>query len=268
MPERSCGRLGHHPSRYRAVSSHLSRAAVSGFSLRKCYRFRDVQSFMGLLFVRKESFFQMNSGVAANLETPTMENVTGPANGLMNRLLADWRVPLLVLIGLWAAIYMSDLSRPALLDDADTVHAEAAREMLQRHDWVTLYTNGFRYLEKAPLMYWSLAASYRIFGVGTWSTRLPLMLVVLALVLVTYWLGRHVYGAAGGLYAGVALLTSLGLYIYTRFLIPEVLVALWLTLGFYFFLRALEEERPSRFTCWGFAAACAFNILTKGLVGL
>ena len=210
----------------------------------------------------------MNSGVAANLETPTMEDATGPANGLMNRLLADWRIPLLILIGLWAAIYMSDLSRPALLDDADTVHAEAAREMLQRHDWVTLYTNGFRYLEKAPLMYWSLAASYRIFGVGTWSTRLPLMLVVLALVLATYWLGRHVYGAAGGLYAGVALLTSLGLYIYTRFLIPEVLVALWLTLGFYFFLRALEEERPSRFICWGFAAACAFNVLTKGLVGL
>ena len=52
--------------------------------------------------------------------------------------------------------------------------------MLQRHDWVTMYTDGIRYLEKAPLPYWSLAASYRIFGVGNWSTRLPLMLGVLA----------------------------------------------------------------------------------------
>jgi 4-amino-4-deoxy-L-arabinose transferase-like glycosyltransferase len=38
--------------------------------------------------------------------------------------------------------------------------------MLQRHDWVTLYTDGFRYLEKAPLMYWILAASYQVFGIS------------------------------------------------------------------------------------------------------
>src|SRR5208282_282332 len=177
-------------------------------------------------------------------------------------------ISVLVLIGLWAVIYMAGLSRPPLLDDVDTVHAEAAREMLLRHDWVTLYTNGFRYLEKAPLMYWTLAASYKIFGIGDWSTRLPLMLGVLALVFATYRLGRYAYGEACGLYAGVALVTSLGLFIFTRFLIPEVLVALWLTLGYYFFLRSLEEERPSRLVCWGFAATCALNVLTKGLIGL
>src|ERR1019366_5371989 len=170
--------------------------------------------------------------------------------------------------GLWAVIYMAGLSRPALLDDADTVHAEAGREMLQRHDWVTMYTDGIRYLEKAPLPYWSLAASYRIFGVGNWSTRLPLMLGVLGLLFATYKLGRYAFGESGGLYAGVVLATSLGLYIFTRFLIPDVLVGLWLTIGYYFFLRSLEEERPSRLSCWGFAATCALNVLTKGLIGL
>ena len=80
---------------------------------------------------------------------------------------------MLVLVGLWAAIYMAGLSSAPLLDDADTVHAEAAREMLQRHDWVTLYVNGVRYLEKAPLMYWSVAASYKLFGISEWSTRFP-----------------------------------------------------------------------------------------------
>ncbi len=209
----------------------------------------------------------MNSNSPSNLKPPTIEDPIRPTSR-SNRLLSDWRVSVLVLIGLWAVIYMIGLSHPPLLDDVDTVHAEAAREMLQRQDWVTLYTNGFRYLEKAPVMYWSLATSYEIFGAGDWSTRLPLMLGVLALVLATYRLGRYAYGAAGGLYAGVALVTSLGLYIFTRFLIPEVLVALWLTLGYYFFLRSLEEERPSRFVCWGFAATCALNVLTKGLIGL
>jgi 4-amino-4-deoxy-L-arabinose transferase-like glycosyltransferase len=47
-----------------------------------------------------------------------------------------------------------------------------------------------------------------------------------------------------------------------------VLVTLWLTIGYFLFLRSLEEERPSRFVCWGFAATCALNVLTKGLIGL
>jgi 4-amino-4-deoxy-L-arabinose transferase-like glycosyltransferase len=175
----------------------------------------------------------------------------------------------LLTIGLlWGMIYFASMFTPALLDDVDTIHAEAAREMLVRHDWVTMYTDGIRYLEKAPLMYWSLAASYTVFGISDWSTRLPLMLGVLSLLLATYGLGRYAYGELGGLYSGIVLATSIGPYIFTRFLIPDVLVGLWLTAGYYFFLRSLEEETPSRITCWGFAATCALNVLTKGLIGL
>lgn len=174
----------------------------------------------------------------------------------------------LILTLLWLAIYFAGMFTPALLDDVDTIHAEAAREMLQRHDWVTLYTNGLRYLEKAPFMYWSLATSYSIFGVSDWSTRLPLMLGVLGLLLATYTLGRNAFGETGALYSAVVLATSVGPYIFTRFLIPDVLVGLWLTIGYFFFLRSLEEETPSRLTCWGFAATCALNVLTKGLIGL
>lgn len=175
---------------------------------------------------------------------------------------------LLILTALWLAIYVAGMFTPPLLDDVDTIHAEAAREMLLRHDWVTLYTNGLRYLEKAPLMYWGLAASYEVFGIHDWSTRLPLMVGILALVFATYGLGSYAFGERGGFYSGLALVTSVGPFIFTRFLIPDVLVGLWLTISYYFFLRSLEEETPSRFACWGFAAACAMNVLTKGLIGL
>ena len=169
---------------------------------------------------------------------------------------------------IWAAIYIPGLFTPALLDDADSVHAEAAREMLLRHDWVTLYANGIRYLEKAPLMYWGMALSFKLFGVTEWAARLPLALGALALLLATYRVGRRAFGNAGGFYSALALGTSLGVYIFTRFQIPEVLVALWLTLGFVFFLRGLEEEPPSRMSCWGLAVVTALNVLTKGLIGL
>ena len=173
-----------------------------------------------------------------------------------------------LIVLLWALIYVAGMFTPPLLDDVDTVHAEAAREMVLSHDWVTLHTDGIRYLEKAPLMYWAVAVSYKLFGFSDWSTRLPLMLSVLLLLLVVYALGTRCYGERGGMYSAVVLATAVGPYIYTRFQIPDLVVGLWLTMGAFFFLRSLEEEPPSRLTCWGFAASCALNMLTKSLIGL
>src|SRR5207237_1659788 len=98
--------------------------------------------------------------------------------------------------------------------------------------------------------------------------RLPLMLGILAWLLAAYALGRYAYGERGGFYSAIVLATALGPYLFTRFLIPDTLVGLWLILGFYFFLRSLEEDPPSPLTCWGLAATCALNVLTKGLIGL
>src|SRR5205085_5119771 len=103
-----------------------------------------------------------------------------------------YRISSLVWITLlWAVIYIPGMFSPALLDDADSKHAEVAREMVVRHDYVTLYANGIRYMEKAPLMYWCVAASYRWFGVHDWSSRLPVVLWMLALFYATYWVGRR-----------------------------------------------------------------------------
>jgi 4-amino-4-deoxy-L-arabinose transferase-like glycosyltransferase len=175
---------------------------------------------------------------------------------------------LLILCSLWLAIYFAGIFTPALLDDVDTVHAEAAREMVLRHDWVTLYANGIRYLEKAPLMYWGVAASYKLFGPSEWATRLPLVLGVLALIFTVYGFGARYFGERGGFYSGLVMATALGPYLFTRFLIPDVLVGLWLTLTFFFFLRTLEGDAPPWWACSGVAAATALNVLTKGLIGL
>jgi 4-amino-4-deoxy-L-arabinose transferase-like glycosyltransferase len=175
---------------------------------------------------------------------------------------------LVTLFLLWLAVYGSALFQPALLDDADSVHAEAAREMALGHDWVTLHANGIRYLEKAPLPYWAMAASFKIFGIHDWSARLPLALSVLALLFSVYFLGRRAFGEAAGFYAALASGIALGPYLFTRFLIPDALVGLWLILSLGFFLRTFDGAQPSRFACWGLAASCALNVLTKGLIGL
>jgi 4-amino-4-deoxy-L-arabinose transferase-like glycosyltransferase len=180
------------------------------------------------------------------------------------------RTNILILVALWLVFYCSfTLFTPPLLDDADSVHAEVAREMLVRHDFVTLYANGIRYLEKAPLYYWSMAACMKVFGATTAASRLPLAFAVLALTLLLEGLARRAFAATrAGLYAGLIALSSFGIFIFSRINIPDVLVCVFLVVSLYAYWRTEQQEQPSRNLCWIFDVAIALNILTKGLIGI
>lgn len=182
----------------------------------------------------------------------------------------DIRKNWLVLLVLWALFYGSfTLFTPPLLDDADSVHAEVAREMLLRHDFVTLYANGIRYLEKAPLFYWLQAGSMRILGPSTAASRLPLALSVLALALLLEVFGRRAFTSArAGLYAGLITLSSFGIFIFSRINIPDVLVCVLLVAAVYVFWKTETQGNPSLLLCCTFGTALALNILTKGLIGI
>jgi len=173
-----------------------------------------------------------------------------------------------ILLASWALVYLTSLRSPALLDDVDSIYGEAAREVLVLHDWVTPHVNGVRFFDKPPLFYWMMAASMGTFGQSDWAARLPLALIVLATVLEVFRLGKRYYGEEGGFYAALAMGASFGVYLFTRILIQDVMIGLWLMLGIDFFLMGLEQEKPSLPACWGFAAAAALNVLTKGLIGI
>ncbi len=105
------------------------------------------------------------------------------------------------------------------------------------------------------------------FGAHTWSARLPLALYTLLLLLLVYALGARCFGdAMAGFYAALVLATSFGLFIFTRILIPDAMVCLWLTLAMLCFWRSLAGS--TRANAAGFAAACALGVLTKGLIGV
>ena len=180
----------------------------------------------------------------------------------------------LLLLALWIVFYASfTLFTPALLDDADSVHAEVAREMLLRHDWVTLYANGIRYLEKAPLLYWSMAASFKLFGVSAAASRIPIALSVLALAFAVEMFARRAFRSARtGLYAALILLSSFGIFLFTRILLPDAMVCLWFTIALLCFWLMEEsidgDSLRLKLLCYAFAACCALGVLAKGLIGV
>ncbi len=181
-----------------------------------------------------------------------------------------WRSAGLILL-VWLVTQIGGLFSPGLLDDVDSVYLEIAREMLHRHDYVTPYVDGVRFFDKPPLMYWMAAGSMRVFGEYDWAGRLPLALAALALLLAVYALGRRLYSERGGLYAALTLGTAVGPYLYTRFFIPDIMIALWMTLGVHLFLTALDHVREGKSAARasaGFGAVLGLNLLTKGLIGL
>lgn len=174
------------------------------------------------------------------------------------------------LLGLWVLLYASfSLLKPPLLDGADSVQAEAAREMAVNGNWLTPHVDGVRFLSVSPLLTWSTAASFKVFGVADWSARLPLALYALGLFLITLALGARLFlTPLAGFYAALILLTSSGVFLLSHLLYPQILSTLWLTLAIYFFWRSLHYEHASRRTVVGFAVACALGVLSHSAAGV
>jgi len=155
------------------------------------------------------------------------------------------------------------------MDDVDAVQAQIARNMLVSGDWVTPQLDGIAYLEKPPLVYWTIAASYKIFGVHDWAARIPIALSGMALCLLTAAFGIWAFGKEAGFYAGLCMATCAGLFLFTRVLIPDVMLVAAIVLGMWAFLRALDdkERHPFYWACI-LAASLGVGLLLKSLIAV
>ncbi|MGH9564889.1 MAG: ArnT family glycosyltransferase, partial [Candidatus Angelobacter sp.] len=201
----------------------------------------------------------------SSTSAPAPSTVAQTQNAEPGRPPVFYVVTLLLISGF---IYIGNAFYPALLDDADASHAVVAREMLQRGDWVVTYMNGIRYLMKAPLHYWSVAASYVLFGQTEFAVRLPVALAMVLLTLMTFEFGRRFFGLRAGFYSGLITATSVGMFLFTRIMIPEAIYALQFTATFYLFLRAWTGSMNKRLAYWGVAVLIALAVLTRGLIGI
>jgi len=155
------------------------------------------------------------------------------------------------------------------MDDVDAVQAQISRNMLTSGDWVTARLDGVAYLEKAPLVYWLIAGSYKIFGVHDWSARIPIALSAVGLAWLTAAFGVWAFGKPAGFYAGLCMATGIGLFLFTRILIPDVMLTLTTALAMWAFLRVLDDEEPHP-RVWAFvlAASLGTGLLVKSLIAI
>jgi 4-amino-4-deoxy-L-arabinose transferase-like glycosyltransferase len=170
--------------------------------------------------------------------------------------------------GLFAAVLaFSDLGARPLISPAEARYALVAREMLESGDWIQPHFNHARFYEKPPLTYWSVAASYRLFGFTEFASRLPSALAYIGTVLVTFLLALELVGRRTAPLAALIFATSLGPYLFGRFLFTDTLLVFWLGVSLLGLARTIQRPVSVAGPLMLYLGASLAG-LTKGLIGL
>ncbi|GIW82250.1 MAG: hypothetical protein KatS3mg105_4057 [Gemmatales bacterium] len=171
----------------------------------------------------------------------------------------------LLLIFTAGLLFMPNLGGPTLWDIDEGNNAEAAREMLRSANWRVPTFNYQLRVDKPALLYWFQILAYRLFGVGEFAARLPSALAGILTILLTYELGRLMFGPATGLLAGVVLASSILFCASAHFANPDMLLVCSIVAAFLFFWQGFTNER---YAFVRVSLAMGLAVLAKGPVGL
>src|SRR5206468_1041322 len=90
-----------------------------------------------------------------------------------------------ILIALAALVHFGTIGIGDLYSETEGQYAAAAREMIQSGQYLLPTNDSIPRLQKPPLLYWLIVASYKLFGVNTAATRVPIAFSVVATVAFT-----------------------------------------------------------------------------------
>lgn len=145
-------------------------------------------------------------------------------------------------------------------------YAEIPREMNELHDYVVPHLNYVRYFEKPPLLYWTTAASFKLFGTNEWAFRFPNALCAFLCVIFLYIFIRRWFNEEIAFLSSVILITSFSFFAMARIVTTDMLFTLWLFLSLLLFYGYYREKKS--FFIYLFYTAIAGATLAKGPVAL
>lgn len=178
-------------------------------------------------------------------------------------MLERWWRPLLVLgASLHALTLFGELPEP----DA-SLYASIARRIADTGDWVNLIAYNIDWLDKPHFPFWCTALSFKLFGAGVVSARIPALLFFALGVFATWKLALLIHSRAVAQVAVLVLLTSQHAVMSnadTRaepFLIGLLTTAVWLAVRA---SKAMKSGAPWLGSLVGASVFTALAMMTKG----
>jgi 4-amino-4-deoxy-L-arabinose transferase-like glycosyltransferase len=148
------------------------------------------------------------------------------------------------------------------------MHASTSKDMVLSGDWVTPTLNGKNFYDKPILYNWLAALSFILFGFTEFAARLPAALLGLGCVIITYLLGRRMFGPMVGFLGGVILATSPEYVVLSRVVVHDITLAFFVTLSLFFFYLGFVGDRYRKTCFLSFYVSSGFAVLAKGPVGI
>ncbi|MGL6094741.1 MAG: ArnT family glycosyltransferase, partial [Fimbriiglobus sp.] len=171
-----------------------------------------------------------------------------------------------VLLAVTAVLTLPSLSAHSLWDMDEGVNVECTREMMEAGTWVVPTFNWELRTAKPVMLYWMQRLSFLAFGVDEWAARLPSVLLGFGTVLLTYELGRRMFGAATGLLGGIVLASAVQFCLLSHAATPDAPLIFFTVLTLY--LVWVGHENGGRSWFVRPAIACGLATLSKGPIGL
>lgn len=167
-------------------------------------------------------------------------------------------------------IVSCSLGRSALFEPDEGRNAEKAREILLLGDWVTPHENFLPTLDKPIFFYWLVAISFKLFGLSEWTARLPSALAALGCIVLVYRFARRQWGVWEALWSALILVTSLEFALFSRFVIFDMTLTLFITSSLFSFYAVTQTDHPrfGKIHCSLMYAAMAIGTLVKGPIAL
>src|ERR1044071_6081727 len=175
---------------------------------------------------------------------------------------------LVILIALAALLHVVTIGTGDLYSQTEGQYAGAAREMVESHQWLLPTNNGIPRLQKPPLLYWLIIASYKILGVNEAAARLPVALAVVATVALIFLIGEKLSDYWRGFIAGLIYLSFCGTFLLARIVMPEPLVSTFIAGAIFCGICGYERRRHRRMWFAGVWICSALACLTKGFLGV
>jgi 4-amino-4-deoxy-L-arabinose transferase-like glycosyltransferase len=181
--------------------------------------------------------------------------------------MSETRKSWLSILFLVALLLVLAALRPLALPDEGR-YGEIGRWMLVSGDWLTPRLNGIPFFHKPPYLAWLEAASLYVWGVHPWSVRLVVALHVAMMLVVNYLALRHIATEKIARNATWMLGTSLSFLVGGQYVNHDMLVAAWISVALWCFgLAFMQGDKPQAWLARAGFAACAFGMLSKGLIG-
>jgi hypothetical protein len=163
-----------------------------------------------------------------------------------------------------AGDYVDPVGRITAQDEA--IYSHSAISMIEHGDWLTPHFMGRLALYKPPALVWAGALSARLFGINRFTLRLPVALfAALAAGLLFLW-GAETSSITAGACAALLLLGNHLFHTLAALCMTDALLVAFTSAAVYALFA--DPWLESRAALWGFAAATAAAVLTKGIAGL